>query len=299
MNCNGFEFLPSLQMMELMYPLGSDFDAAEVIRRVAELDFYRAVETSVVTDDGKGKEIYSLCQESGLYWTCWASVYINAEGLNLSSVDSDERRRSVRRISELMDIAAQSGANAFSVLSGPRPREDALLPSAIAYACESMVELANRARACPDLRLLIEPLDRDVHKRGTIGTAREAAALIRQARQVNPEVYMVWDSSHMMLQERDLKGSLNAAGDTIGHVHLCNAVTEPGSELYGDYHLMPGAPGYLDEACAAEILRCISGMDLIPEGIPVAVEARPEADAWGAEEIARTFLKRAMEERAE
>ena len=288
-------FLPSLQMTELMHSLGSGLNEPEVLGRALETGFYRAVETSVLDEGAKARAFYTLCREHGIFWNSWASFAIYGEGLSLGSLDKALRRRSLDRVLELLNRAAQQGADSFSVLSGPRPANDNDLPEAIAIATDSMCELARRMKQYGDMRLLIEPLDRDVHKKAIVGTAAEGAALIRAARQEHAHVYMVWDSAHMALQEGDLSASLRDAGDTVGHIHLCNAVIDTEDPLYGDFHPMPGGRGYLDEKCAAGILRDAAKLELLLPNVPVAVEARPEGDPWAAEAIMRAFLKRALE----
>ena len=290
-------YLPGVQLMELMACEEHNSTLAEQVARIADTGFYRSIETSVLCQAPEAAEIAKLCQANGIYWTSWASLYINGEHLNLSSLEPEAWKHAVARVSELMDIAAQSGANAFSILSGPRPQHPHQLPEALARAQEAMTILAAKAGRYENFTLLIEPLDRDVHKHGAVGTAKEAAKLIRTAREQaeNELVYMVWDSSHMALQEKDLHRSLQEAGDTVGHVHLCNAVLDPASGLYGDYHLMPGAPGYLTDASAVEILNDVKTLSLTRPVIPVAVEARPKHDGWAAEAETRAFLTRAAQ----
>ena len=293
-------FIPSMQMSELMKPLGTAFNEYEVFARAMEYGFYEAVETRVIADEARARAFRRLCEENGIHWMAWGSSAVYAEGLMLGCSDASWRRHSIDRLAELMDRAAQQGANAFGMLSGVRPEDDAELSDAILRAADSMQNLAEKASQYGAFRLLIEPLDRDVHKRGLIGTAAEAASVIRAARAAHEHVYMVWDSAHMKLQEGDLAASLRDAGDTVGHIHLCNAVLNSANPLYGDHHPMPGVEdGYLNEAAAAEILRNAALLDTKLPCIPVAVEARPESDPWGAEALVRALLAAALKASAQ
>ena len=58
---------------------------------------------------------------------------------------------------------------------------------------------------------------------------------------------------------------------------------------------MPGAPGYLTDASAVEILNDVKTLSLTRPVIPVAVEARPKHDGWAAEAETRAFLTRAAQ----
>lgn len=288
-------FLPSIQTMELMSPLAQSLSTAEIVSRVNDFGYYRAVETAVVCDAALSARLGAVCADAGLYWMCWASPFINGEGLNISSLDGEVWEHSVGRLTELLKMAADAGANAFAFLSGPRPENPGRLTEALGRLEEGMLRLADCAERYSGFRLLIEPLDRDVHKHGALGTSQEAAALIRNVRKVHSESFIVWDSAHFALQERDLSSSLQTCGDAIGHIHLCNAVLDRDHPLYGDYHIMPGGAGYLDEISAARILVQAAACPMLPDVIPVAVEARPAADAWGAEKKTRQFLERAFD----
>ncbi len=287
------KFIPSLQMTGLIRA-AKDLAPAELLKRVTEDGFYRAVETRVL-DELEGRAFVTACMERGIHWVSWASNVIYDEGLNLTSLDAGWRRHSLERVAGLMECAARQGAGAFAFLSGARPERDEDLPEAMKLAEESMCELAARAAQYADMRLLIEPLDRDVHKRAAIGTAAEAASVIRAARREHRHVYMVWDSAHMKLQEGDLSASICAAGDTVGHIHLCDAVIDPSMPLYGDYHPMPGVEGgFLDEACMQQILLDAAQLNLPVPELPVTVEAKPSGDPWMAEAEMRRMLARVL-----
>lgn len=288
-------FLPSIQMLELMHPLAQSYSPAEIVSRVNELGYYRAVETAVICDTALSSRFKTVCTDAGLYWMCWASPFINGEGLNISSPECEIWEHSVERLTELLKTAADAGANAFAILSGPKPDDSGALTEALRRLEEGMLRLADCAGQYSGFRLLIEPLDRDVHKHGTLGTSQEAVELINSVRRVHSESFIVWDSAHFSLQEGDLSASLRNCGDAVGHIHLCNAVLDRKDPLYGDYHIMPGGAGYLNEFSAAKILAQAAVCPLLPDQVPVAIEARPAADAWRAEEEIRFFLERAIE----
>lgn len=286
--------VPSVQLMELMFPLRERISTPEALGRLARSGFYAAAETAVLCDPAESRETRRICRDAGMRWTCWASPFIIAEGLNLSSVDPALWHASVLRMKRLLLIAADGGADGFAFLSGPCPALPERIPEAVKRTAEAMALLAEAAAAYENLDLLIEPLDRHVHKRNTIGPTADAAAVIRHARGVNPRVYMGWDSAHAALQGEDLIESLGTAGDTVRQLHLCNAVLDPADKLYGDYHLPPGGRGYLTLPCAAAAIQAALALPLRCGGLPVAVEARPDGDPFAAEEGLRAFLAEAL-----
>lgn len=285
-------FLPSVQTMELMHPLAQSCSIAEAAARLSDLGYYRSIETAVLCDRALSARMYNICAGTGLRWTCWASPFINAEALNISSLDREVWERSLERLTELLKTTADAGANAFSILSGRKPEAAGKLPEALRRLEEGMLRLADCAAGYPQFSLFIEPLDRDVHKCGTLGTSQEAAALIEKVRLVHPKTAIVWDSAHFSLQEGDLSKSLRTCGGVIGHIHLCNAILQQNAPLYGDYHIMPGGRGYLHADFAARLL--VEAVAILPdsEAIPLAVEARAQSDTWQTEAEIRHFLER-------
>ena len=171
-----------------------------------------------------------------------------------------------------MELAAQSGADGLAFLSGPAPQSPGRTPEAIARFTDSMLEIAAGMAPYPHMSLLLEPLDRKAHKRNTVGTTREAAGIIRRVREVCPRAGLVWDSAHAALNGEPLEAALAEASDAVRHIHLCNAVLRPGAPGYGDFHIPPGPPGYLDERRAAALLAAAAG-------------------PWEAERTARRFLE--------
>lgn len=287
--------IPSVQVMELLGSSGA-YDAAEAVEKLSAFDFYRAAETALPEYEQECARLYRICSATQMRWTCWATPYINAQKLNLSSVDESERVRSVSVLTKLLKRAADSGADAFAVLSGPAPADLSMLPAAVESITRSLTELAAACSGYPDFSLLMEPLDRDVHKKHTIGPTGDATAVIRAARCENPRVFMAWDSAHMALMREDLVTSLSIAADTVGQLHLCNAVLDPQSEMYGDFHMPPGRPGYLTELRAADTIAEASAQMLAVDALPVAIEVRPPTgtDAWETEAKARSFLGEAL-----
>ena len=286
---------PSIQVMELFAACGA-YDTVQVLERIAGLGFYGAAETAVSECGTEAAKLRRVCDDAGMRWTCWASTFINGEKLNMSSVDEQQRVRAVTRLTELLKMAGDAGANAFSVLSGPAPSEPSAIPAAMKAAERSLCELALAAKEYPDMDVLIEPLDRDVHKKNTVGPTRDAVYVIKAARQENPSVYMAWDSAHVSLMREDLITSLSISGNTVGQIHLCNAVLDPEDPLYGDFHMRPGSPGYLTERRAADIISEAAELELSVDFLPVAVEVRPgkDEDPWEMEKYIRTFLGEAI-----
>ena len=122
--------------------------------------------------------------------------------------------------------------------------------------------------------VMFEPLDRFGHKKRLVGA---------------------FDAAHAALNEEDILASLDLAGAQLVNLHLSNAVLDKADPLYGDHHMMPGAPGYLTTVRAAEIIAQARRVAL-GKSIRVAVEARALASSGEQDtaSVAQDFLKAAL-----
>ena len=94
--------VPSVQLMELMFPLRERVSTPEALGRIAKGGFYAAAETAVLCDPAESQKTRRICRDAGMRWTCWASPFIGAEGINLSSVDPVLWHASVERMMRLL-----------------------------------------------------------------------------------------------------------------------------------------------------------------------------------------------------
>lgn len=269
------EIVPSIQIMELMTPLAGQYDVADIADRLLQYNFYGAIETATVSWE-QAERLKKLCCAQGVRWTCWASLEQNGEHLNLSSLDHDLRAHSTQRIIELMRQAGAQGADAFAFLSGPMPEDARQLPQAITAFEHSFQEIAQAAEEYPEMELLLEPLDRWIHKKNVIGPTREAKHLLLNIRKIHARTYMAWDSAHTMLNGEDLVTSLRIAGESICQLHLCNAILDEEDAMYGDYHIPPDEAGYLTLLRSADTIHEAARLPLERQYLPVAIEARPQ-----------------------
>ena len=161
---------------------------------------------------------------------------------------------------------------------------------------ESLSELAEYAKKFSPMRIVIEPFDREAHKKGLIGPTDEAAALIRRLRQRYPESGMSWDSSHAALNGEDLIQSLDIGKQEIVHMHFANPVVDKTRPDYGDYHIALGPPGLLRMETVGEILRHAQKLGILGKqriGVGVEYRTQPGGDPWATEAVGRNILETA------
>ena len=287
---------PGIILSELLFPyLDRTGVVADTVERIADEGFFRRAEIAVVSDAAERKRIAEAVGASDLHILQWMTLTMMQEGLNPSVLDEAQRTRCVRRIIELTDYAAECGADMIALYSGPDPGPD-LRGEATRRLGDSLAEICRAAAGVGLLKVLIEPLDREAHKKALIGPTSEAVSLLRDFRSDGAELALNWDSSHTALNGEDLLDSLALAADYLDQIHLANAILDPCDPDFGDFHMAIGKPGFLDAARIAAIFRKALEIGFLGLRRPcVAVEVRtPDGgDPWRVERQCRDVLAEA------
>lgn len=289
---------PSLLIGEMFFPITNDErNLSEVIKRAGEIGFYEVVEMGMIFDKKAAMDIRTTCEDKGLRLLQWATLTINKEGLNLSSTDKDIRSKSLARVKELIYLSAESGAKTIGITSGPDAgavyRESAknCLADSVQVICDEVKKYKN-------MNVVMEHLDRYVHKKQLLGPVDETVAWIMSIRKECPNLYLVWDAAHAALGGENLITTINQAAPFMSGIHLSNAILNPSDPLYGDNHMKSGAPGFLTVEVAAELLKTAICLNTPKElnGISAAIEVRPKQgdDLWENEKTCREFLIEAI-----
>lgn len=291
---------PSAHIAELFFPLADDEKAIlQIIRQVAATDYYQGFETGIIKQPDIAKAIRSIAEQHHLHVTQWLTFELLRDNLNLSSLDSALREKSIRRACELVHLAAACGTTKLSLVSGSDPG-DARREEAKKGFGEALIRIGEEIKQYPTMLMQVEPLDRFAHKCQLIGPTDETVAWMTQLRKECPKLYLAWDSAHVALNEEDLTESLRLAAPLISQLHLANAILDPQAEGYGDYHMKFGEPGFLTPHVAAQIIRTALSLPLPQElgPISIAVEMRTteQDDLWDNERQCRAFLQTAIRE---
>ncbi|HEY8891308.1 MAG TPA: TIM barrel protein [Clostridium sp.] len=290
----------SLLIGEMFFPISyDDKNILEVIRRAGELGFYEGVETGIIFDSKVASKIRTECENKKLRLTQWSTLNINNENLNLSSVNKEIRNKSLSRVKELIHFSAECGTKTFALTSGPDPGA-AYREEAKKYLADSLHVVCNEVkRYNKDMDVVMEHLDRYVHKKQLLGPVDETVIWMMPIHQDCPNMYLGWDAAHAALDGENLITTLHQAAPIMAELHLSNAVLNPSDPLYGDNHMKYGAPGFLTIEVAGELLKTAVSLNTLKErdGIFTAVEIRTTKadDLWKVEKESREFLKMAIE----
>jgi sugar phosphate isomerase/epimerase len=134
-----------------------------------------------------------------------------ADGLSFAHPDPDARARAVQRVLGHVRLAAAIGSavtiGSLSGRLGSRPG---------ALQCLSEV---CRAAEPLGVTVLLEPLNR--YECDYINTVADALRIMDEVGA--PNLRLLADTFHMNIEETDPAGSLETAGDRLGHVHLADS----------------------------------------------------------------------------
>ena len=207
------------------------------------------LQTVDMPDSAERKAFGKLMAKSGVLLTYCATRVLNGAGLSLSDLDAGRREQAVLAVCRQMCHAQEAGAMALDVISGPRPAAggEPARQNALKALEESLYRIAAYGRKnAPKVALRIEPLDKETHKKQTLGTAEEAVALASRIQKMGESLRLCLDTAHMYLNGEYIAGALATAAPWVNEFHLCNACGDPGHALYGDQHIAPGRPGAFD-----------------------------------------------------
>lgn len=295
------KFIPSLLVPEVFHPIKREKNfTADLLESIVEKNFYKSVELGDGFDKNERKRILTVTEKNGIEVTQWLTFLIEENNLDVSSLDPELRRETVRVIKESLPLAAEIGAKNIALVTGDSPGQERW-SEGIEGLYESLCEIAESAKEY-NMNLLIEPLDRFAHKKRIIGTTDETVELLSRVQKNYDNIGIAFDTAHAALNGEDILEALEKGKDLIHQIHFSNAVLDTESELYGDFHMEIGEPGFLTVAKISEILQKADELGIQAEkGLRVAAEVRGKVDKENCmknEENLRNILSEALKGKA-
>jgi sugar phosphate isomerase/epimerase len=288
--------IPSLLVAEIYFPFKNMAGfTADIVERFAGEGFYGSFEIGDGLGESERRRILNASIQNKVEITQWLTFLLDKYQLDVSALDSRLRLETVKRIKDNLYLAAECGATNIAFVTGADPGIERR-SNAIEGLYESLCLISEEA-ANYNIKVLVEHLDREAHKKRLIGPIEEAVALISRVASSYPNIGLAFDTAHSALNGENVISALNCAKPVIHQIHFSNAVLDASSDLYGDLHMPLGEPGFLNTATMARILE--QADKLIFEqnkDLRVAVEVRGtnQADCHGNEKIARAALEQAF-----
>jgi len=296
---------PSAHILEMFMPyLHDEKRLIEVLRKIAEMGFYRNVELPTFPTKEHRDTVRRILRDNDLTAATYAAPYLNERGMSLCDLNDRRRAETIRYLKMQADLAAECGYSTFGVPSGPYPGDE-FHDEAMAVQADTLARIADYT-ALLGMNCSIEPLDRYVHKKALIGPMDEVVRWFKPLHKAHPNLFLHWDSSHEQLGGLGILNTLDMAAPYLSQIHLCDCIDDPTHPCFGDLHMDPAeAPdwkteGFLTPEVGAEIIRRAAAFDK-PEGVrrfwvSVEVLGHRGDSLWHKERIAREFLTRCWEE---
>jgi sugar phosphate isomerase/epimerase len=219
---------------------GGQGPVVESVSKIAEDDFFDAIEIAWIADATVRREVRQILEISQLQVGFCAHPAILSQKLNLNSLDESQRLEAIDQMKELIDQADELGARRFVFLSGP-DAGDADREAAIEALIDSIRQMCAYGKE-KGIGLTLETFDRRVDKKALIGPVRDAAQVAEAVRADYPDFGLLYDLSHMPILDESPR-DMDVIKGYLVHAHVGNCVKAEGRALYGDQHPYFGFPG--------------------------------------------------------
>lgn len=219
----------------------------DALHECLKREFFRAVHLPDISERNERVSIRRELEYSDIGAIYCITRALNESGLNLSHPESGVRGQAVLLAQRQLEYAKEAGARAVDLVSGMRPENISDRPEALRCLEESLFEICSYESGQKlGVRVGIEALDFDFHKKNTLGTTDEAVAICKRLRADGEQLWLCLDTAHLALNGEPIPQAIEAAANYTDEFHLCNCCTEKDSPYGGDYHIPPGEPGVFD-----------------------------------------------------
>jgi len=225
---------------------------AESVSKIAEDDFFTAIELTWIKDATEKEKTKAILEASALAVAYAAQPAVLTTPLNPNSLDDAERQKAVNTLKQEIDSAYDMNAVGIAFLSGKDPgdeqRKDAT--AALIATTQELCDYAKsnarprglNAKSKGSLKVVLETFDRAIDKKSLIGPSDEAAAFAEAVNRGN--FGLMVDLSHLPIQFESPKEALTNVKDYLVHIHVGNCMMKDSDHPgYGDMHPRFGIEG--------------------------------------------------------
>ncbi|MEW9094256.1 MAG: sugar phosphate isomerase/epimerase family protein [Clostridiaceae bacterium] len=281
----------------MVYPstIKGEGPVLESLRKVAVDDYFNAIEITWIKDDETREKAKKILEQSHMTIAYGGQPRLLTTGLNINSIDEDERLKALNSLKEGIDEAEYMGAKGFAFLSGKY--EEETKEEAYNALVKSTKELCEYAKD-KGITVVLEVFDYDVDKKSLIGPVALAKRYAEEIRKEYDNFGLMVDLSHIPQLHETIEESILPIKDYIVHAHMGSCVIKDSSmAAYGDQHPRFGFPnGENDVEELVQYLRVLKSIGFLNAENPpiVSFEVKP----WGDEdpEIVVANAKRTLNE---
>jgi len=193
----------------------------EVLEQAMKLDFFEAYQTVEVPYAAERLHTARHARAKNLRMTYCLIRIPNDNKLDLSTLDEHLRKTHVEKLIPYFDDVVQHGCDAVEVISVPAETDPDQRSEQLCRFEKSWLKLCEAARK-KDLKVIVEPLDTQLHKKKAVGYSEEALEIARNLSARVDNAFLCLDTSHMILNGEDVVSLVSAAMEYIDEFHFCN-----------------------------------------------------------------------------
>jgi sugar phosphate isomerase/epimerase len=232
MNDNLHSYMKVGIVQLMAYP---ETDTVESIRKIAEDEFFGAIEIATVPEDIRD-EVMQILGASHLVIGYVGQALLVNNKLDLNSLVPQQREAAISMIKGGVDEAYMLGARQLAVLSGPAPAKSKY-DQAKELLIDSLSQICSYAQSKGDLGIAMEIFDREYDKKCLIGPTPEAVEVAREVKRNYPNFGLMIDLSHLPLLKEKPDYAVKTAKSYLAHVHIGSCILKDKSHpAYGDKH---------------------------------------------------------------
>ncbi|MBL7125747.1 MAG: TIM barrel protein [Dehalococcoidales bacterium] len=232
MNDNLHSYMKVGIVQLMAYP---ETDTVESIRKIAEDEFFGAIEIATVPEDIRD-EVMQILGASHLVIGYVGQALLVNNKLDLNSLVPQQREAAISMIKGGVDEAYMLGARQLAVLSGPAPAKSKY-DQAKELLIDSLSQICSYAQSKGDLGIAMEIFDREYDKKCLIGPTPEAVEVAREVKRNYPNFGLMIDLSHLPLLKEKPDYAVKTAKNYLAHVHIGSCILKDKSHpAYGDKH---------------------------------------------------------------
>jgi sugar phosphate isomerase/epimerase len=232
MNDNLHSYMKVGIVQLMAYP---EMDTVESIRKIAEDEFFGAIEIATVPEEIRDEVMQILGASHLIIGYVGQALLVNNK-LDLNSLVPQQREAAVSMIKGGVDEAYMLGARQLAVLSGPAPAKSKY-DQAKELLIDSLSQICSYAQSKGDLGITMEIFDREYDKKCLIGPTPEAVAVAKEVKRNYPNFGLMVDLSHLPLLKEKPDYAVKTAKNYLAHVHIGSCILKDKSHpAYGDKH---------------------------------------------------------------
>jgi sugar phosphate isomerase/epimerase len=213
----------------------------ESFKHIALDGYFDLIELGQIKDLEAREQVKKFLEVSKLDCVYGGHSRLLSNGLNINSLDEEERLQAVEELKKGIDEAYYMEALDFSFLSENYLEEKK--EEALEALIKSTKELCSYAALKGCMPVLLEVFDYDIDKRSLLGPVEFVKRYADEVSREHSNFGIMVDLSHLPQLRETAREAILPIKQHIKHVHIGNAVVKDSAmEAYGDMHPRFGFP---------------------------------------------------------